>query len=563
MQPSRVGARLTAALTLVVSVCLLAATATTKTGTIGARPAESVPTAGDCGPDTDGDGIGDDCDNCPDVPNPGQEDGDLPCNCCIDGDFPSGGCNHESCETVVCTIMPSCCSTWKQACDDLAATWCDCCSGPDGVGDVCDNCRVVNNPAQQDVDATCSCCSGGDGVGCSDEACEAAVCAVDASCCDQTWDAICDHAALSLCACCTGDGVGDECDNCPMALNTDQQDVEPATCNCCVGGNEVGCDDGGCQAAVCDLDPSCCTLAWDAACDMKAQALCTCCGGDGVGDVCDNCPALSNPTQANSDGCTCCPGGLAGCADEACRTAVCDIDPFCCSVQWDSSCDEHALFHCPCCAGDGFGNVCDNCDKIENPGQQDGDGDGPGDVCDNCPMIFNPDQEDDEPSCNCCSGGDARGCDDDACEAILCDLDPFCCKVEWDRVCDGEAYDLCFCCFAGDGVGDACDNCPEIYNPGGSPVLFGQTVVALGTKVDFGWPKQADFFYVKGGFTSSTDVGLFDYTVFAPGSGVLLSDSAQPTSGNGLWYLLRPQCHAGSWSSGGPGEVPGRDAALP
>ncbi len=61
---------------------------------------------------------------------------------------------------------------------------------------------------------------------------------------------------------------------------------------------------------------------------------------------------------------------------------------------------------------DGFGDACDNCPNISNPGQEDGDGDGIGDACDgcgsdpandpdgdgvcgdvdNCPNAFNPDQ---------------------------------------------------------------------------------------------------------------------------------------------------------------------------
>ena len=41
-------------------------------------------------------------------------------------------------------------------------------------------------------------------------------------------------------------------------------------------------------------------------------------------------------------------------------------------------------------AGDGVGDVCDNCPDTYNPEQDDGDGDGVGDVCDNCPEMSNP-----------------------------------------------------------------------------------------------------------------------------------------------------------------------------
>ena len=64
---------------------------------------------------------------------------------------------------------------------------------------------------------------------------------------------------------------------------------------------------------------------------------------DGVPNVCDNCPELSNPHQH-------------------------DVDE------------------------DGWGNVCDNCPQVYNPSQSDRDSDGIGDACDNCPDVSNPDQ---------------------------------------------------------------------------------------------------------------------------------------------------------------------------
>ena len=148
-------------------------------------------------------------------------------------------------------------------------------------------------------------------------------------------------------------------------------------------------------------------------------------------------------------------------------------------------------------AGDGIPNKYDNCPFHENPDQTDSSGDGVGDVCDNCPDHANPDQEahPDNPTDDrgivmgdvCVPGNvyvdtetDSSGdgvpdvmdnCPDEynpplevGCSCP--DNDPYCadclCQCP-DNVypCDGcEQLDS-----SGDGVGDACDNCPHLFNP--------------------------------------------------------------------------------------------------
>lgn len=95
--------------------------------------------------DSDNDGILDPDDNCPDIANPGQEDGDADgvgdvCDNCLavanplqeDTDGDGSGDNCDNCATVANPLQ-----------EDADA---------DGVGDGCDNCLTVANPLQEDTD---------------------------------------------------------------------------------------------------------------------------------------------------------------------------------------------------------------------------------------------------------------------------------------------------------------------------------------------------------------------------------------------------------------------------
>jgi hypothetical protein len=143
-----------------------------------------------------------------------------------------------------------------------------------------------------------------------------------------------------------GDGVADDCDNCPSVFNGTQLDTDldhtGDACDNCPG-----------------LDN------WD---QLDSDS-------DGKGDLCDNCPSVSNSTQIDTDG--------DGYGD------ACDVCPSISNAnQQDSD-------------GDGKGNLCDNCPTVSNANQLDSDGDGRGDACDNCLTVSNPNQAN--------SDGDAFG----------------------------------------------------------------------------------------------------------------------------------------------------------
>ncbi len=109
------------------------------------------------------------------------------------------------------------------------------------------------------------------------------------------------------------------------------------------------------------------------------------------------------------------PTGGPGCSDQACQDLICDLDRFCCDMEWDQICADAAIANCDCGGGD---EGCGDCDAP--------------------------------------TGG--PGCSDQACQDIVCGLDPFCCDVEWDQVCADAAIANCDC---GDGGGEGCDlECP-------------------------------------------------------------------------------------------------------
>lgn len=152
-------------------------------------------------PDSDGDGVCDCSDNCPDIANPDQADMDA-----------------------------------------------------DGIGDVCDNCPALCNTEQRDADndGAGDACDAAPGCGgCAQPVCESA-CAPDTDG-DFRQDSIdnCPDTANPDQSDVDADGFGDVCDNCPDACNTQQLDADED------GAGDVCDDTPGCGSCTVACEQEC------------------------------------------------------------------------------------------------------------------------------------------------------------------------------------------------------------------------------------------------------------------------------------------------------------------
>jgi len=340
-------------------------------------------------------------------------------------------------------------------------------SDADGDGVLNANDTCPNTPAGTRVDAagcpvddpnpsgvcgrgSSSCFAGSQTVGCSDATCCELVCDVDTFCCTDRWDGTCAERAFDLCAGAPATPPNNDCLNAtPVGDGT----VEFNNINATTDGPidtlpcidvRVVADVWFCYTAPCTgiLISSLCGSSYDTT--MSVYNGCACgqdtaiqCSDDdcgfslqsrvtipvtqgelyairiggflnpqtqvpstGTGQLTLICgPDGTNSRVCGAAGDCLAEHGTPGCSDAGCCTTVCEIDPFCCDVEWDEFCSREAAGLC-----DGTFETCGAAGAT---------------------------------ACNV--GSDAPGCAQAECCNAVCVEDPYCCLQEWDAQCVDKA----------------------------------------------------------------------------------------------------------------------------
>jgi hypothetical protein len=287
-------------------------------------------------------------------------------------------------------------------CDPAAGEDCSTCTVDCGsCGGSCDHDKCTTGGP---LDASC-------------DKCTDAICQVDSFCCTTAWDSICVSEVQSVCgdsscgAPSCGNGLCEmpencqtcaaDCGACPVPACGDGK-CDPAlgedcsTCAADCGGCGGSCDHdqctsggpldascGKCVDAICQVDPFCCTNAWDSICISQVDSVCgeTCTAGCGD-SICD---------ASLGENCSTCVADCGGCPVPVCG---------------DAKCDPAVGEDCSTCAAD-----CGTC----------------GGTC----------------AHDICVTGKPLDANCDKCAAAICAVDSFCCNSMWDSICVSEVQSIC------------------------------------------------------------------------------------------------------------------------
>jgi hypothetical protein len=225
--------------------------------------------------DTDGDGVPDDEDNCPTIPNASQVDTDADgsgnaCDACPADPFNDGD-GDGICGNV--DICPNVVNPGQEDSDgDGVGNACNEADDPDGddFATAQDNCPSVFNPNQAD----------GDG---------------------DSFGDVCDVCPLNVENDADGDGICESDDNCPLTANANQLDSDQ-------DGAGDACDPDDDNDGVLDADDNCPLDAnpdqGDSDGDGAGNACDTDDDNDGVLDATDQCLSTAAGATVNPDGCS-------------------------------------------------------------------------------------------------------------------------------------------------------------------------------------------------------------------------------------------------------------------